>query len=64
MKAMYRITNKQGATVCFQVAKSAGEALDIARMYQRGDLIHIDSLPASKAPPATAESLYVYRDGL
>ena len=36
MKALYRITNKQGATVCFQVAKSASEALDIARMYQRG----------------------------
>ena len=36
MKALYRITNKQGATVCFQIAKSAGEALDVARMYQHG----------------------------
>lgn len=36
MKALYRITSKKGTTVCFQVAKSAGEALYIARMYQRG----------------------------
>ena len=45
-------------------ALPVGDLMELARMYQRGDLIHIDSLPASKAPPATAESLYVYRDGL
>jgi hypothetical protein len=36
VKNLYRITNKQGATVCFQVAASAASALDMARMYQRG----------------------------
>lgn len=33
MKNLYRIINKRGATVCFQVARSEEEALDTARMY-------------------------------
>lgn len=33
MKNMYRITNKAGRTLCFQVAKTEREAVDTARMY-------------------------------
>jgi len=33
MKNLYRITNKNGATLCFQVARDEQDALDGARMY-------------------------------
>lgn len=33
MKNLYRITNKNGVTLCYQVAKSEKEAIEFARMY-------------------------------
>lgn len=33
MKNLYRITNKNGVTLCFQIARSEKEAIDFARMY-------------------------------
>ena len=33
MKNLYRITNKNGVTLCYQVAKSENEAIEFARMY-------------------------------
>lgn len=33
MKNLYRITNKNGATLCFQVAKNEEQAIDLAKMY-------------------------------
>lgn len=33
MKNLYRITNKNCVTLCFQVASSEKEAIDFARMY-------------------------------
>lgn len=36
MKQFYRITGKQGQFICWQMATSAAEALETARMYQRG----------------------------
>lgn len=33
MKNLYRITNKAGATLCFQVAKSESDAVAAAKNY-------------------------------
>lgn len=33
MKNLYRITNKAGRTMCFQVAKTEREAVYTARVY-------------------------------
>lgn len=33
MKNIYRITNRNGVTLCFQVARSEKEAVSFARMY-------------------------------
>lgn len=33
MKNLYRITNKNGATLCFQVAVNENQAVDLAKMY-------------------------------
>lgn len=33
MKNLYRIINKNGATVCFQVAKNEKDAVDYAHCY-------------------------------
>lgn len=33
MKNLYRITNSNGVTLCFQVAKAESEVVDAAKMY-------------------------------
>lgn len=33
MKNIYRITNRNGVTLCFQVARSEQEAVSFAKMY-------------------------------
>ena len=33
MKNLYRVINKNGATLCFQVAADSAQALSFAKMY-------------------------------
>lgn len=32
-KSLYRITDKNGSTLCFQVASNKDDAIDFAKMY-------------------------------
>ena len=42
MKNLYRITNKNGVTICMQVASSTSQARDFARMYGHRGVAHAE----------------------
>jgi len=53
MKNLYRVTNKNGVTLCFQVAASAKEAIEFAYMYGHRD--------ADNASPPIFARMYGYK---